>query len=65
MLFTEARVVTDRSGRTSSSSAGTSGSVHADRLEQVGRRDRLTVTWTSLEAAGEQPPSPARRPERR
>jgi hypothetical protein len=28
-----------------------------DRLEQVGRRDRLTVTWTSPQGAGEQPPS--------
>jgi hypothetical protein len=27
----------------------------ADRLEQVGRRDRLTVTWTPPEGAGEQP----------
>jgi hypothetical protein len=29
-----------------------------DRLEQVGRRDRLTVTWTPPRGAGEQPPSP-------
>jgi hypothetical protein len=28
----------------------------ADRLEQVGRRDRLTVTWTPPRGAGEQPP---------
>ena len=28
-----------------------------DRLEQVGRRDRLTVTWTPPRGAGEQPPS--------
>jgi hypothetical protein len=28
----------------------------ADRLEQVGRRDRLTVTWTPLRSAGEQLP---------
>ncbi|MBC6459666.1 DUF2218 domain-containing protein [Actinomadura sp. HBU206391] len=26
----------------------------ADRLEQVGRRDRLTVTWTPPQDAGEQ-----------
>jgi hypothetical protein len=29
----------------------------ADRLEQVGRRDRPTVTWTPPRDAGEQPPS--------
>jgi hypothetical protein len=29
----------------------------ADRLEQVGRRDRLTVTWTPPRGAGAQPPS--------
>lgn len=28
-----------------------------DRLEQAGRRDRLTVTWTPPQRAGEQPPS--------
>jgi hypothetical protein len=28
-----------------------------DRLEQVGRRDRLTVTWTAPQGAGEQPAS--------
>lgn len=28
----------------------------ADRLEQVGRRDRLTVTWAPPQRAGEQPP---------
>ena len=28
----------------------------AGRLEQVGRRDRLTVTWTPLLGAGEQSP---------
>jgi hypothetical protein len=38
------------------------GSLHrleqriADRLEQVGRRDRLTVTWTPPQGAGEQLP---------
>jgi hypothetical protein len=26
----------------------------ADRLEQVGRRDRLTVTWTPPQSAGEE-----------
>ena len=28
----------------------------ADRLEQIGRRGRLTVTWTPAQGAGEQPP---------
>jgi len=28
----------------------------ADRLEQVGRRDRLTVTWTPAQGGGEQLP---------
>ena len=28
----------------------------ADRLEQIGRRGRLTVTWTPPWGAGEQPP---------
>jgi hypothetical protein len=28
----------------------------AGRLEQVGRRDRLTVTWTPPQGAAEQPP---------
>ena len=28
----------------------------ADRLEQVGRRDRLTVTWTPPQGAGERLP---------
>jgi hypothetical protein len=28
----------------------------ADRIEQVGRRDRLMVTWTQLRGQGEQPP---------
>lgn len=28
----------------------------ADRIEQVGRRDRLTVTWTQLRGVGEQLP---------
>jgi hypothetical protein len=36
----------------------------ADRLEQVGRRDRLTVTWTPLQRAGSSsragPPAPPR-----
>ena len=31
----------------------------ADRLEQVGRRDRLTVTWISPQGAGEQPTTDA------
>ena len=31
----------------------------ADRLEQVGRRDRLTVTWTPLHGAREQPTTDA------
>jgi hypothetical protein len=30
----------------------------ADRLEQVGRRDRLTVTWTPPQGGGKQPPEP-------
>jgi len=29
----------------------------AGRLEQVGRRDRLTVTWTAPRSGGEQPPT--------
>ena len=34
----------------------------ADRLEQVGRRDHLTVTWTLPQGAGEQPVGTAARP---
>lgn len=30
----------------------------ADRLEQAGRRDRLTVAWTPARRAGEQPSRP-------
>jgi hypothetical protein len=30
----------------------------ADRLEQVGRRDRLTVMWTPPRGAGEEPTRP-------
>jgi len=30
----------------------------ADRLEQVGRRDRLTVTWTPPHVAADQPTRP-------
>jgi hypothetical protein len=35
----------------------------ADRLEQIGRRDRLTVTWTPSQPGGGQPPKrPSRAP---
>jgi hypothetical protein len=33
----------------------------ADRLQQVGRRDRLTVTWTPARGAGEEAVEPAGR----
>jgi hypothetical protein len=33
----------------------------ADRLQQVGRRDRLTVTWTPARGAGEETVDPAGR----
>ncbi len=33
----------------------------ADRLEQVGRRDHLTVTWTLARGAGEETVEPAAR----
>ena len=33
----------------------------AERLEQVGRRDRLTVAWAAAHGAAEQPPRPSPR----
>jgi hypothetical protein len=36
----------------------------ADRLERIGGRDRLTVTWTSPQSAGEEPAEPPARRDR-